>query len=198
MHFSCYPVHSTPIASIFFLLKLNIFLCIHIYILYYCCRFAVLLLSILKHVQFISAPFLFHRMYVYVAVATVVITAGAAACSYRSLYLFHFNHSIVFHEIYFLFLHFFLSWLLSWLTIVAAAAAVVLAALVVAVVLFSFAFCFLPISDVAASRDLNDYVITEKWRDVEQALPGDTKILPIWMAWGSLQYEVWGIYLLIV
>lgn len=58
-------------------------------------------------------------------------------------------------------------------------------------------FCFLPISDVTASRDLNDYVITEKWRDVEQALPGDTKILPIWMAWGSVQYEVCA-YLLIV
>ncbi|XP_055322714.1 uncharacterized protein LOC129578341 [Sitodiplosis mosellana] len=43
--------------------------------------------------------------------------------------------------------------------------------------------------DVTASRDLNDYVITEKWRDVEQALPGDTKILPIWMAWGSVQNE---------
>lgn len=57
--------------------------------------------------------------------------------------------------------------------------------------------CFLPISDVTASRDLNDYVITEKWRDVEQALPGDTKILPIWMAWGSVQYEVCA-YLLIV
>ncbi|XP_031633406.1 uncharacterized protein LOC116347111 [Contarinia nasturtii] len=44
--------------------------------------------------------------------------------------------------------------------------------------------------DVTASRDLNDYVITEKWRDVEQALTGDTKILPIWMAWGSAQNEV--------
>lgn len=49
----------------------------------------------------------------------------------------------------------------------------------------------LPISDVTASRDLNDYVITEKWRDVEQALPGDTKILPIWLAWGSAQNEVY-------
>lgn len=57
--------------------------------------------------------------------------------------------------------------------------------------------CFLPISDVTASRDLNDYVISEKWRDVEQALPGDTKILPIWLAWGSIQYEVCA-YLLIV
>lgn len=56
-------------------------------------------------------------------------------------------------------------------------------------------FCWLAffsssISDVAASRDLNDYVITEKWRDVEQALPANTKILPILMAWGNARHEV--------
>lgn len=49
---------------------------------------------------------------------------------------------------------------------------------------------FLAFSDVAASRDLNDYVITEKWRDVEQALPGETNILPIWVAWGNARNEV--------
>lgn len=45
-------------------------------------------------------------------------------------------------------------------------------------------------SDVAALRDLNDFVITEKWRDVEQVLPGDTRILPIYAAWGHAQNEV--------
>lgn len=67
---------------------------------------------------------------------------------------------------------FVLSWFLSWLMIVL--------------------IYLLPFLDVTASRDLNDYVITENWRDVEQALPGDTKILPIFFAWGSIKYEVWG------
>lgn len=40
------------------------------------------------------------------------------------------------------------------------------------------------------SRDLNDYVITECWRDVEQALPGETYILPIWQAWSTARNEV--------
>lgn len=59
---------------------------------------------------------------------------------------------------------------------------------------FSYVFCISFISfcvvDVAASRDLNDYVITEKWRDVEQALEGEANILPIWLAWGSSRAEV--------
>lgn len=42
----------------------------------------------------------------------------------------------------------------------------------------------------AASRDLGDYVITERWRDVEQALAAETHILPIWLAWGSARSEV--------
>lgn len=36
----------------------------------------------------------------------------------------------------------------------------------------------------------NEYVITERWRRVEQALDGRTKILKIWMAWGAEQSEV--------
>lgn len=55
-------------------------------------------------------------------------------------------------------------------------------------------FSFVPslVSDfaTAASRDLNDYVITERWRDVEQALTGTTHILPIWKAWGNARNEV--------
>lgn len=46
----------------------------------------------------------------------------------------------------------------------------------------------------AASRDLSDYVITERWRDVEQALDNDTHILPIWLAWGSTRSEVSNAY----
>lgn len=57
------------------------------------------------------------------------------------------------------------------------------------------AFCpvnqlFNKITDVAVSRDLTDYVITECWRDVEQALPGETYILPIWQAWSTARNEV--------
>lgn len=33
-------------------------------------------------------------------------------------------------------------------------------------------------------------MITERWRDVEQALSADTQILPIWNAWGSARNEV--------
>lgn len=33
-------------------------------------------------------------------------------------------------------------------------------------------------------------MITERWRDVEQALPADTRILPIWNAWDSARDEV--------
>ncbi|XP_037906422.1 uncharacterized protein LOC119648691 isoform X2 [Hermetia illucens] len=43
---------------------------------------------------------------------------------------------------------------------------------------------------IYVSRDFRDYVITEKWRDIEQALPGDTFILPIWSEWGVAQNEV--------
>ncbi|XP_055686725.1 ras association domain-containing protein 10 isoform X2 [Lutzomyia longipalpis] len=35
-----------------------------------------------------------------------------------------------------------------------------------------------------------DYVITERWRRVEQILDGRTKILKIWSAWGEAQPEV--------
>ncbi|XP_055534345.1 ras association domain-containing protein 10 [Wyeomyia smithii] len=45
-------------------------------------------------------------------------------------------------------------------------------------------------NDVAVSRDVNDYVITERWREVEQVLSGDTRILSIWNAWGDAKNEV--------
>ncbi|KFB35581.1 AGAP005601-PA-like protein [Anopheles sinensis] len=44
--------------------------------------------------------------------------------------------------------------------------------------------------DVAVSRDVNDYVIIERWREVEQVLAGDTRILSIWNAWGDARNEV--------
>lgn len=37
---------------------------------------------------------------------------------------------------------------------------------------------------------VNEYVITERWRRMEQALDGRTKILKIWTSWGSEQSEV--------
>uniref|UniRef100_A0A336LZ73 CSON005832 protein n=1 Tax=Culicoides sonorensis TaxID=179676 RepID=A0A336LZ73_CULSO len=37
---------------------------------------------------------------------------------------------------------------------------------------------------------VNDYVITERWRDVESELEGDTQILPLWREWGRAQKEV--------
>lgn len=37
---------------------------------------------------------------------------------------------------------------------------------------------------------VSDYVITERWRRMEQALDGRTKILKIWTAWGTEQSEV--------
>lgn len=37
---------------------------------------------------------------------------------------------------------------------------------------------------------VNDYVITERWRRVEQVLDPRTKILKIWTAWGEEQAEV--------
>ena len=39
-------------------------------------------------------------------------------------------------------------------------------------------------------HNVDDYVITERWRDVEGELEGDTKILPLWQAWGTAQSEV--------
>nr|XP_029722172.1 uncharacterized protein LOC115263251 isoform X1 [Aedes albopictus] len=45
-------------------------------------------------------------------------------------------------------------------------------------------------ADVAVSRDVSDYVITERWREVEQVLAGDTRILSIWTAWGDAKNEV--------
>uniref|UniRef100_A0A1B0CWH1 Uncharacterized protein n=1 Tax=Lutzomyia longipalpis TaxID=7200 RepID=A0A1B0CWH1_LUTLO len=44
--------------------------------------------------------------------------------------------------------------------------------------------------DVSVSRDAEDYVITEKWRSVEQPLTSDTLILPLWQAWGAARNEV--------
>lgn len=37
---------------------------------------------------------------------------------------------------------------------------------------------------------VNDYVIAERWRRVEQVLDPRTKILKIWTAWGAEQAEV--------
>lgn len=37
---------------------------------------------------------------------------------------------------------------------------------------------------------VNDYVIAERWRRVEQVLDPRTKILKIWTAWGAEQSEV--------
>lgn len=37
---------------------------------------------------------------------------------------------------------------------------------------------------------VNEYVIIERWRRMEQALDGRTKILKIWSAWGAEQSEV--------
>lgn len=37
---------------------------------------------------------------------------------------------------------------------------------------------------------LAEYVISEKWRSVEQILAGDTRVLNIWTAWGEAQSQV--------
>lgn len=37
---------------------------------------------------------------------------------------------------------------------------------------------------------LNQYVISEKWRRVEQVLSSSTKVLKIWNTWGESQSEV--------
>lgn len=39
-------------------------------------------------------------------------------------------------------------------------------------------------------QDIDDYIIVEKWREVEAKLAGETKILPLYQAWGALQDEV--------
>lgn len=40
------------------------------------------------------------------------------------------------------------------------------------------------------SKSVEDYVITERWKKVEQVLDGRTPILKIWNAWGKAQTEV--------
>lgn len=42
----------------------------------------------------------------------------------------------------------------------------------------------------AANTTQNQYVITERWRRVEQILDNKTKILKIWNAWGQTKSEV--------
>lgn len=44
--------------------------------------------------------------------------------------------------------------------------------------------------DVEQIDVLDQYVITERWRRVEQVLNSSTKVLNIWMAWGATQSEV--------
>lgn len=48
------------------------------------------------------------------------------------------------------------------------------------------------VGDRTATAELiNQYVITERWRRVEQILENSTKVLKIWMAWGEAQSEVY-------
>lgn len=42
----------------------------------------------------------------------------------------------------------------------------------------------------SSSFKVNEYVITERWKRVEQILDGRTKILKIWREWGEEQPEV--------
>ncbi|GAB0093054.1 uncharacterized protein DMENIID0001_081060 [Sergentomyia squamirostris] len=46
------------------------------------------------------------------------------------------------------------------------------------------------LQDEGISDRGKDYVITERWRRVEQILDGRTKVLKIWSAWGEAQAEV--------
>lgn len=46
------------------------------------------------------------------------------------------------------------------------------------------------ISNEPATIQENQYVITERWRRVEQMLDNKTKILKIWKAWGETKSEV--------
>lgn len=45
-------------------------------------------------------------------------------------------------------------------------------------------------SVTAAPNAENQYIITERWRRVEQALDNRTKVLKIWKAWGQTKSEV--------
>lgn len=45
---------------------------------------------------------------------------------------------------------------------------------------------------------VNEYVIIERWRRMEQALDGRTKIFKIWSAWGAEQSEVSGYLSLLI
>ncbi|XP_054085692.1 uncharacterized protein LOC105209046 [Zeugodacus cucurbitae] len=42
----------------------------------------------------------------------------------------------------------------------------------------------------AASRDYNDYVITESWRGIERSYDGNMAILPVWKAWSRVHNEI--------
>lgn len=44
--------------------------------------------------------------------------------------------------------------------------------------------------DVERCDGIDQYVITERWRRVEQVLNSSTKVLKIWIAWGATQPEV--------
>lgn len=46
----------------------------------------------------------------------------------------------------------------------------------------------------AASRDYNDYVITESWRGIERSYDGNMAILPVWKAWSRVHNEVIFLY----
>lgn len=48
--------------------------------------------------------------------------------------------------------------------------------------------------NVEQNDGLDQYVITERWRRVEQVLNSSTKVLKIWIAWGAAQSEVKCIY----
>lgn len=47
-----------------------------------------------------------------------------------------------------------------------------------------------PASVTAPPNAENQYIITERWRRVEQALDNRTKVLKIWKAWGQTKSEV--------
>ncbi|XP_030387501.1 inner centromere protein A [Scaptodrosophila lebanonensis] len=42
----------------------------------------------------------------------------------------------------------------------------------------------------AASRDYDDYVITESWRGIERSYDGNMAILPVWRAWSRVHNEI--------
>lgn len=39
-------------------------------------------------------------------------------------------------------------------------------------------------------HEVDDYILVEKWHDVESKLDGDTKVLPLYQAWGDLHNEM--------